>query len=115
MGKILSVAALTVGAFVAGLLLAPKSGKETRQDIKDKMDEYRSKADAGVAEVKKGAHHVKDELVKSAETLKGVADDAADDAKHIAGRVKDEVTHRGKNIQSEVEQTVASTRRAANR
>lgn len=114
MAKVLTVAALTVGAFVAGLLLAPKSGKETRQDIKDKVDEYRSKADAGMAEVKKGASHVKDEIVEGAENLKGAADDAAKNAQHIAGRVKKEVSTRGRNLQQEVEKTVADTRRATN-
>ena len=112
MGKVLTVAALTVGAFVAGILLAPKSGKETRQDIKEKMDEYRGKADAGLEEAKKGAAVVKDELVDSAENLKDIAKDAAGGVRRTAHRVKEEVTTRGKVIQGEVQQTVAETRRA---
>ncbi|OJU87589.1 hypothetical protein BGO17_01170 [Candidatus Saccharibacteria bacterium 49-20] len=113
MGKVLTVAALTVGAFVAGILLAPKSGKETREEIKHKMDEYRGKAGAGYEEVKKGAVVVKDELVDSAENLRDIAKDATSGVKRTANRVKEEVTTRGKVIQGEVQQTAADTRRAA--
>lgn len=112
MGKVLTVAALTVGAFVAGLLLAPKSGKETREDIKDKFDEYCGKAGAGLEEAKKGAAVVKDELAEGADSLKHIAQDAAGGIKRTAGRVKEEVTTRGKMIQGEVQQTAADTRRA---
>jgi gas vesicle protein len=65
------VAALA--GYVAGILTAPKSGKETRQDIKDGVQK-------GVAEAEKQlkkAHTQMNELIaegkKKAETLKGVA------------------------------------------
>ena len=38
--KQLSIVASAIGAgVVAGLMLAPKSGKETRQEIKEKLEE----------------------------------------------------------------------------
>ena len=42
------VAAVILGAaagYVAGVLTAPKSGKETRQDIKNAADKYKSEAE----------------------------------------------------------------------
>ncbi len=39
MSKALKVIAATVAGFAAGILVAPKSGKETREDIKKKADE----------------------------------------------------------------------------
>jgi gas vesicle protein len=112
MGKFLAVVAGAAAGFVAGVLLAPKSGKETRQDIKDKATEYKGKANAGVAEVKKGAEHVKDELVDSAEVMKDIATDAAGGVKRTATRVKDEAVARGRAIGEEVKHTAADTRKA---
>ncbi len=53
-----------VAGYLAGILTAPKSGKETRQDIKDT-------ADKGVAEAEKDVKKLQaelDELVKQAKT-----------------------------------------------
>lgn len=63
------VAAVVAGAagFVAGMLLAPKSGKETRQDIVDGVKETETK------------------IAKSAEQVKEVA---VDNYEHIASAVK---------------------------
>jgi len=74
-GKKWAVGALLAGVagYVAGILTAPKSGKETRQDIKEGVQQ-------GVAEAEKQlkkAHTQMTELIaegkKKAETLKGVA------------------------------------------
>jgi len=54
MGKLGLVVLAAAGGLVAGLLLAPKSGKEMRQDLKDKAWEYKGKAQDGMEEVKKG-------------------------------------------------------------
>ena len=113
MGKALTIAAVAVGAFVAGILLAPKSGKETRQDLMDKAKDYKGKASAGMEEVKKGAAVVKDELVDSAGNMKDIAKDAAGGVKRTARRASEEVSNRAKIIQGEVQQTAADTRRAA--
>ncbi|HZP55719.1 MAG TPA: YtxH domain-containing protein [Candidatus Saccharimonadales bacterium] len=45
-GKKIAIGALVAGAvgYVAGLLTAPKSGKETREDISDKVHEVKDEA-----------------------------------------------------------------------
>ena len=48
-GKIAIAGAL---GYVAGLLFAPKSGKETRAEIKRKADETKVKADIKLEQVK---------------------------------------------------------------
>lgn len=66
MSKIVHVVLGAAAGFVAGILLAPKSGKETREDIKQKALEakdyateaagvVKNKATAGYAVVKDGA------------------------------------------------------------
>lgn len=44
MNKLISVLAVAVAGATAGLLLAPKSGAETRKEIKAKAEEQLSKA-----------------------------------------------------------------------
>ena len=44
MSKLVKLAVAAVGGFVAGILLAPKSGKETREELKLKADEAKKKA-----------------------------------------------------------------------
>ncbi len=112
MGKATTVALIAIGSFVAGILLAPKSGKETRQDLMDKADEYKTKAKAGIKEVKKGADVVKDELVEGADSAKKIAKDVSDDLKDGAGRFKNEASTRAKTIGEEVKQTSRHTREA---
>lgn len=61
--KDLAVGALVGGAVgaAAGLLLAPKSGKETREDIKNKANEVATNVKQTV---KKGADNIKMEAEK---------------------------------------------------
>lgn len=70
--KKVSVVASAVGAGVlAGLMLAPKSGKETRKDIKNKLDETKdnleSKAKDAQKDLKDKSAQVKKELRERAE------------------------------------------------
>ncbi len=55
MKKLLVVVGAAVAGFTAGILMAPKSGKETRQDIKDKTSSMKSKADKQVKQAKTAA------------------------------------------------------------
>jgi len=66
-----------VAGVVAGLLTAPKSGKETRAELKRKKDDAQDKATAKVNEVRGKAND-------KAEELKGRAREAANDAKDRA-------------------------------
>ena len=55
MSKFVKVVAAAAAGFVAGILLAPKSGKETRADIKAKADEVKTKATEAVGVAKEKA------------------------------------------------------------
>ena len=112
MGKATNVVLVAVGSFIAGILLAPKSGKETRQDIMDKTEEYKAKAKSGLKEVKKGADVVKDEIAEGADSVKKIAKDASHDFKGTAGRFREEASTRAKTISEEVKQTSRNTREA---
>lgn len=62
------VLAAAAGA-VAGLLLAPKSGKETRQDLANKANEMKDKAMRGMDEAKAGAAVIGKEVAEGAEEV----------------------------------------------
>lgn len=70
-----AVVAGVVG-YVAGILTAPKSGKETRKDIKDT-------AVKGWAEAEKQLKNLYTELAKKVDELKVIAND-------LSGKAKDE-------------------------
>lgn len=73
--KKVGVVASAVGAGVlAGLMLAPKSGKETRKDIKNKLDETKDNIETKVDEMKDDfkdkTDNVKKEVKDKVEDLK---------------------------------------------
>jgi gas vesicle protein len=112
MNKIVSVLLAAAGGFAAGVLLAPKSGKETRQDIKDRTTQYKGKAEDGFEEAKKGAKLVKDELSEGAESIKTIAEDASAGAGRTAQRVKEEVSKRAASIKGDVGVTAENVKKA---
>lgn len=112
MNKLANVLIAAAGGFIAGVLLAPKSGKETRQDIKDRTTQYKGKAEDGLVEAKKGARLLKDELSEGAESVKNIAKDASTDASRTAERVKQEVSRRAATIKDEVETTAKNVKQA---
>lgn len=95
MGKVETVILAAVGGLVAGLLLAPKSGKETRQDLTDKANDLKEKASRGAEQFKSGASSVGQEIKEGAQN------------------VKEEVTRRGETVKNEAEETARKTRRAS--
>lgn len=66
---------------IAALLTAPKSGKETRQDIKNKVDEIKTETTKKAETVKKQAKDVGDDLKDQADTLKKRAENAVKGAR----------------------------------
>lgn len=66
---------------VAGILTAPKSGKETRADIKAKAKDVKSKANAKATEAKAKATEVKEAVKDKAVDLKGRTERAVKGAK----------------------------------
>jgi len=85
-----------VAGIITGLLTAPKSGKETRQDIKNKAGELKGVAERQLKDAHKELGKLSAEAKKKAGELKGKAKDEmsqlgkkADDLK---GKVKDAIT-----------------------
>jgi len=95
MGKVGFVALAAIGGVIAGLLLAPKSGKETRKDLADKAQDLKGRASDGLSEFKKGADTVKEEIVSGAEVVGG-------EVSRRAAAVKNEAVHTTKNVQHQV-------------
>lgn len=102
MSKVAPVILAAVTGFVAGILLAPKSGKETREDIKRKTLEardyavetagvVRDKAAAGYAAARAGASEVGKEASEFAKRTGKRAGVVARDAKKTAGAVAGDV------------------------
>ena len=55
MKKLLTVIGAAVAGVAAGILMAPKSGKETREDIKKKAQEFSSEAEKRTEQAKGAA------------------------------------------------------------
>lgn len=63
----------------AGILTAPKSGKETRADLKAKADEAKKKADKAIADAKVKGQKVYNDMRAKADTAVGGAQDTMND------------------------------------
>ncbi len=70
MGKVLSVILIAVGSFAAGMLLAPKSGKEIRRDLMNGARGYQKKASKGFDQVKQGASEVREDVAEGMQMVK---------------------------------------------
>src|SRR5688500_15912399 len=80
------VGAFALGAIagaVAGLLLAPKSGKEMRQDLKDTMEKLKDDIAQKLSQAKDITqdtyHNIVDSVVKSYEDAKKITKEEAED------------------------------------
>lgn len=82
MGKAKQIALGTIVAaaagYVAGILTAPKSGKETREDLKNKAVETKEQAEKQLKQIQTEIAKTMDEAKKEAETLKGKAREEID-------------------------------------
>lgn len=100
MSKALNTVIAAAAGFAAGILLAPKSGKETREDIKakaldakgvaeEKADEAKEVLKEGAAKAEVEARGMAKSVRKSAETVAAEANFLGHEAKERAGRVAD--------------------------
>lgn len=115
--KIITVAA---AGFAAGVLLAPKSGEETRKDIKDKALEAKKfaneKADLakeigveGLATVKTSAKHAGDEANEFAKSTKASAKVVAKEASKLGAEAKT----RAKRVAADAQRTAKQVKKDA--
>jgi gas vesicle protein len=113
MSKFVKVVGAAAAGFVAGILLAPKSGKETRADIKAKADEVKTKATeavgvakekatAGYEAAKVGATEVGKEVTGFFGRASKQAGTVAKDAKKTASTVADDAKEAGRNVRDAV-------------
>lgn len=83
--------ALGVIGYAAGILTAPKSGKETRQDIKNAANKAKTEAEKKLKAVLSELNSKLDEAKKKGINLKGKAKDEFDKAYANAVNAKDKV------------------------
>lgn len=102
-----AVAGLLAGA-VAGVLMAPKSGEETREDIKhlaDKMKDQLSEKVGQLARVSKTAYHeLVNDVVKQYEDAKEITAEQASELKTQLGESYDKVKAAAKDDGMEVDE-----------
>jgi gas vesicle protein len=87
-----------VAGFVTGILLAPKSGKETREQIKQ---ESMKAKDTAVEEVR-----------EKTEAVKEKATEVANDVSEKAKEVRDDVTAKAKDLKGSFDHKVAGVKDA---
>ena len=82
MKKVLAIIGAAAAGVVAGILVAPKSGKETREDLRKnaeemgktaqkRADQAKLAAKDSAESIKQGAHKVSDAAVETARGVKG--------------------------------------------
>jgi gas vesicle protein len=115
MSKAVKIIAAAAIGFAAGILLAPKSGKETREDIK-----HRALGAKDFAYEK--ADQVKVAAAEAGETLKGFvpgvnkeAEGLKASARRSAGVVADEATKLGNEAKTRATRVAGEAKRTASR
>jgi gas vesicle protein len=93
LGTIIGVAA----GFVAGVLTAPKSGKETRAELKKKAEDKKAEAIAKGKEVRHKAGDVAEDVVTKAEKVTG---EAADKVVSAPEKASDVVVDKTKELKA---------------
>ncbi len=88
MKKVLAIIGAAAAGFAAGILTAPKSGKETRADIKKKAVELKNEAEKG------------------AKKAKSVASDAAASLKTNASKVGKATAEAAQGVKADVEKSL---------
>lgn len=117
------IAAAAIG-FVAGILLAPKSGEETRKEIKGKAREAKDYAGEKVEQVKaaakdarvslrEGADHVSDEATHFAKSAKSSASRVAADVSEEATKLSSEAKTRAARVAEEAKRTAGRVQKDA--
>lgn len=85
-----------IAGVAAGILAAPKSGKETRNDIKNKAGEVKVSAERKLKEAHKELSNLSEQAQKAASELKGKAKDElvelAKKTDELKGKVKVAIT-----------------------
>lgn len=109
MSKSLTVVVAATVGFVAGILLAPKSGKETRREIKEKAADAKKIADIKADQVKATVKDSVKAIKSGSKEVSTQAQAFASSAKSSAERVGSEV----KDLSSEAKERVSGAAQTA--
>lgn len=95
MSKAVNTILAAAAGFAAGVLLAPKSGKETREEIRNKAREAKGqideKADEAVGVLKEGAAQAEAEARDMAKSVRKSASAVAAEANYLGHEAKERV------------------------
>ena len=118
MSRLLKVLFATAAGFVAGVLVAPKSGKETRADLKRKADEAKGevavRAEQAKAAAEAAAGSVKHSAKKAGVEAEGFAKSAKQSAtvmRDEAERLSEEAKVRAARVGTEAKKTLGDLRK----
>jgi gas vesicle protein len=92
--------------FIAGILLAPKSGKETREEIGERVDNVKGALRDGTKTVQAGVHTVSKEVNGMAKSIRGNVSDLADETKERSSRVAEQAKSTAKVVKGDVDRNV---------
>lgn len=106
MKKLLGFVAAAAAGYVAGVLMAPKSGEETRRDLKEKKAELEQKAAVKSEQVKEVMH-------ESGQTLRSGVDALGDEASRFGKKASVSTARIGKEATQLGSQAKRSLGRAA--
>lgn len=112
-----AVIAAGVG-YVAGLLTAPKSGKETRQDIHDGAVKIKNETENKLKELSQELNNIIEDAKVKSKTLKADAKDELDKAMNKAVEVKNSVRevisafHEGESDDKDLQKAVNDVNKA---
>lgn len=80
-----------IAGVVTGILAAPKSGKETREDIKKKAHEVKGSAERKLKDAHKELGKISDDVKAKGKDLQGKAKDEVDELGKKVDELKDRV------------------------
>ena len=92
--------------FIAGIMLAPKSGKETREEIRERLGNVKGALRDGSQTVKEGVGTAGKEVTGFAKSAKSSAAVLADEAKERSSRVADQAKSTVNAVKKDVDRNV---------
>lgn len=121
-GKKLAIGAAVAGVagYLAGILTAPKSGKETRQDVKNTAVKARTEAEKQLKRLHNELTSVLETAKKGVLRAKNVADKDFDKAVEVAVKAKDKARemltsiHEGGSDDKDLERAIEEANAAVN-
>jgi gas vesicle protein len=119
--KRLAIGTLVAGAagYIAGILTAPKSGKATRTDIKNKTDETIVETERQLKQLHTELNNLIEEAKSRGKALKGRAKEELDDASDKAGTARQKAReilsaiHEGDADNKDLQRAVTEAKKAA--